>query len=151
MFVRHSVHIEQPIAAVSRLLTDSAHSWFPRLKDDNVSEVGLRIAGVPVRKKVTVEVGEAVTGASWAEVPLTWKASFAKQLFPVMDGKVELAPVDARVTRLTVSGMYEPPLGRVGRRLDETLMHNVAQATVKELAESIAKRLDAEIDPPGDQ
>jgi hypothetical protein len=58
----------------------------PRVKDENVSEVGLRIAGVPVRKKVTVEVGKAVSGASSAEVPLTWKATFAKSLFPVMDG-----------------------------------------------------------------
>jgi hypothetical protein len=142
MFVRHSVHIDQPIAAVSSLLADKAHGWFPRLKDENVSEVGLRIAGVPVRKKVTVEVGEAVSGGTFAEVPLTWRATFVKQLFPVMDGKVELAPVDARVTRLTVSGMYEPPLGRVGKKIDEALMHNVAQATVKELAESIAKLLD---------
>jgi hypothetical protein len=51
--------------------------------------------------------------------------------------------VDARVTRLTVSGMYEPPPGQVGKRIDEALMHNVAQATVKELAESIARRLGA--------
>jgi hypothetical protein len=150
MFVRHSVHIDQPIAAVSRLLTDSAHSWLPRLKDENVSEVGLRIAGVPVRKKVTVEVGKAVSGASWAEVPMTWKATFAKPLFPVMDGKVELAPVDGRVTRLTVSGMYEPPLGKVGKRLDEAVMHKVAEATVKELAESIAKRLGAALTSQGE-
>ncbi len=150
MFVRHSVHIDQPIAAVSRLLANSAHDWFPRLKDENVSVVGLRIAGIPVRKRVTIEVGEAVTGGSWTEVPLTWKATFVKQLFPVMVGKVELAPVEANVTRLTVSGMYEPPLGRIGKRLDEAMMHNVAQATVKELAESIAKRLDAAIAPPGE-
>jgi hypothetical protein len=50
--------------------------------------------------------------------------------------------VDRDVTRLTVSGMYEPPLGRVGRQLDAAVMHKVAEATVQELAESIAKRLD---------
>ena len=115
-----------------------------------MSEVGLRIAGVPVRKKVTVEVGTAVSGAGWAEVPITWKATFAKPLFPVMDGKVELAPVDGRVTRLTVSGMYEPPLGKVGKRLDEAVMHKVAEATVKELAESIAKRLGAALMSQGE-
>jgi hypothetical protein len=75
------------------------------------------------RRNGAIDVGEGVSGGSWAEVPLTWKATFAKQLFPVMDGKVELAPVDARVTRLTVSCMYEPPLGQVGKRLDEALMH----------------------------
>ena len=62
-----------------------------------------------------------------------------------MVGKVELAPVDGRVTRLTVSGMYQPPLGRIGEQLDDAIMHSVAEATVKELAESIAKRLDGAI------
>jgi len=59
-----------------------------------------------------------------------------------MEGKVELAPVDGLTTRLTVSGMYQPPLGRMGRQLDEALMHRVAESTVKELAESIAERLE---------
>ena len=85
-----------------------------------------------------------MTTGSWTEVPLTWKATFPKPLFPEMVGKVELAAVDPKATRLTVSGMYEPPLGRLGKQLDEALMHNVAQATVKELAESIARRIDTE-------
>jgi len=62
-----------------------------------------------------------------------------------MTGKVELAPVDGRITRLTVSGMYEPPLGRVGKELDDALMRRVAQATVKDLAESIAQRLESSL------
>jgi carbon monoxide dehydrogenase subunit G len=75
-------------------------------------------------------------------VPLTWKATFPQKLFPEMTGKVELSPSDKEVTRLTVSGMYEPPLGGLGRQLDQAVMHNVAEATVKELAESIAQRLE---------
>ena len=46
------------------------------------------------------------------------------------------------MTRLTVSGMYQPPLGSLGRQLDQALMHNVATATVNELAEAIATRLE---------
>jgi hypothetical protein len=103
------------------------------------------VAGLPLRKRVTVEAGEPVKAGSWTEMPLTWKASFPEKLFPVMEGRVELAPVDGLVTRLTVSGMYDPPLGRVGRQLDEALMHRVAEATVKELAESIAERLEGGI------
>jgi hypothetical protein len=53
--------------------------------------------------------------------------------------------VDGRITRLTVSGMYEAPLGRVGKELDDALMHRVAEATVKELAESIAKQLESSL------
>ena len=75
-------------------------------------------------------------------IPVTWKATSAYTLFPVMPGKVELAPVDGQNTRLTVSGMYEPPLGRLGKQFDDALMHTVADATVKDLAESIAERLN---------
>jgi hypothetical protein len=72
-----------------------------------------------------------------------WQATFIKRLFPVMAGRVGLSPVDPHTTRLTVSGMYQPPLGDLGKQLDDALMHKVAEATVKELAESIAKRLEA--------
>ncbi len=41
-----------------------------------------------------------------------------------------------------MSGTYLPPLGGLGRNLDEVLMRKVARATVKDLAASIAERLD---------
>ena len=93
---------------------------------------------------MVIEVGAPLAAGSWTEVPITWSATYIQRLFPVMTGKVELAPVDARVTRLTVCGMYQPPLGRLGKHFDDALMHRVAGATVKELAESIAERLAAE-------
>jgi len=145
MFVQHSVHIDRPIEGCAATLARGPRRWFPRLGETNTYAVGPRVAGLPLRKRVTVEAGEPVKAGSWTEMPLTWKASFPEKLFPVMEGRVELAPVDGLVTRLTVSGMYDPPLGRVGRQLDEALMHRVAEATVKELAESIAERLEGGI------
>jgi hypothetical protein len=119
--------------------------WFPRLSGKGVGSVGVHIGGVPVSKRVVVTLGEPVQTATWTVIPLDWKATFPEQLFPKMTGRIELAPVDKSVTRLTVSGMYEPPLGRVGKELNETMMQGVADATVKELAESIAKRLTAAV------
>jgi hypothetical protein len=52
--------------------------------------------------------------------------------------------VEEQVTRLTVSGMYEPPLGRLGTLIDDAVMHSVAEATVRELTESIAEQLRPE-------
>ena len=74
-------------------------------------------------------------------MPITWKATVAKPFFPTFNGKVQLAPIDPTVTRLTVSGMYKPPLGRLGMELDEAVMHNVAEATVRGIAESISRQL----------
>jgi hypothetical protein len=45
--------------------------------------------------------------------------------------------------------MYEAPLGRLGKHLDDALMHRAAEATVKELAESIAKRLEIGLSDEG--
>jgi hypothetical protein len=145
MFVRHSVHIDRPVAACTEALMSGPRKWFPRLSGTNVGSVGLHIAGVPVRKRVVVTVGEPVRTATWTVIPLDWKATFPEQLFPSMTGQIELAPVDKDISRLTVSGMYEPPLGKLGKQLDETVMQGIADATVKELAESIAKRIDAAV------
>ena len=143
MFVRHSVHVDQPVAACTDVLMSGPKKWFPRLSSKNVGTVGTHIAGVPVHKRVTVELGEPVKTSTWTVIPLNWKATFPEKLFPTMTGKIELAPVDTNTTRLTVSGMYKPPLGRLGEQLEETLMGGVAESTVKELAESIAKRLES--------
>jgi hypothetical protein len=141
MFTKHSVYIEQPVAACTEALLGGPPKWFLDLGGKKTSKVGLHIAGIPVRKRVELELGEPVRTATWTVIPIEWKATFPQQLFPMMTGRIELAPVDKDVTRLTVSGMYEAPLGRVGRQLDEALMHRVADATVHELAESIAERL----------
>ena len=142
MYIEHSVHVEHPIKACSAALMEGPRKWFPRIGDRNVSRVGVHVAGIPIRKRVTVQLGEPVKTSTWAVIPLTWKATFPEKLFPEMTGKIELSPSDHDVTRLTVSGMYQPPLGSLGRQLDQALMHNVAEATVKELAESIAARLE---------
>ena len=107
--------------------------------------VGPRIAGIPIRKSVHIEAGEPVKLGDWIEVPITWRATYITGLFPVMVGKVELVPVDPGVTRLSVCGMYEPPLGRLGKHVDDAVMHRVAKATVKELAETIGKLLESRV------
>jgi hypothetical protein len=142
MFVQHSVHIERPVKEVSATLLEGPSSWFPGVRGKNATKVGLHVAGIPVRKKVQVDFGDPVRTTTWAVVPISWKATFPQNLFPAMNGKIELAPSSHSQTRLTVSGMYEPPLGKVGEQLDESLMHRIADGTVRELAEAIAEMLN---------
>jgi hypothetical protein len=145
VFVQHTVHIGHPVNACTDVLIQGPPKWFLQADEKQGSSVGLHVAGVPVRKRVVIELGEPVRTATWTLIPLTWKATFPKKLFPEMTGRIELAPTDDKLTRLTVSGMYEPPLGRIGEQLDEAVMHTVADGTVKELAESIADRLEKAI------
>ncbi|GAC1666159.1 MAG: hypothetical protein PVS3B2_03630 [Candidatus Dormibacteraceae bacterium] len=141
MFVQHSVHVDRPIEECHTTLARGPREWFPSLGDQAVYAVGPRVAGIRIRKSVRVEAGKPIKLGDYTEVPVSWRATYLEGLFPVMVGKIELAPVDPSVTRLTVFGMYEPPFGALGRQVDEALLHRVAEATVQELAESIAQRL----------
>jgi hypothetical protein len=142
MFIQHSVHINRAVEECSAALAREPRTWFPHLQADNASDVGLRVAGVSVHKRVTVQLGEPETKGDWTNVPVSWKATFPEHMFPVLVGRLELVPIDTKVTRLTLSGMYEAPLGRLGALIDDAIMHSVAEATVREVAESIAKQLD---------
>ena len=145
MHISHSVHINRPLSECESALAESAQTWFPRMNAKSSSSVGPKVAGAPLRKRVGVHLDKPMKAGDWTNIPVTWKATGPKPLFPVMTGRVELVPVDTRVTRLTVSGMYEPPLGPVGKKIDEAVMHRVAEATIRELAESIAKRLEVSL------
>ena len=134
----HSVHIHHPIRAVSAALARGFREWFPDLDGASPPAGGQRVVEIGIQKKLSVEFGEPVAAGSWTEVPISWKAASVHELFPIMTGKVEVAPVDGRNTQLTVCGTYQPPLDRLGKYLDDALMHKVAEATVKDLAESLA-------------
>jgi hypothetical protein len=138
--VQHSVHIDCPIEAVSSTLTKGPREWFSRLEG---AAVGQRVVAARIRAKVAVKVGEPVVAGGRTELPISWQAAYIQKLFPLMTGKVELAPFGAHITKLTVCGSYEPLVGSLGKQFDDALMRDVADATVKELAESIAKRLEA--------
>ena len=139
MFIQHSVHITRSIDACTEALESAAHTWYPGLIGGKDTLVGIHVAGVPLRKQVDVVFGTAVKEASWTSIPFTWKATGPAVLFPEMVGTVQLAPVDPTVTRLTVNGMYSAPLGRIGQEIDRAVMHRVADATIKEITESMAQ------------
>jgi len=58
-----------------------------------------------------------------------------------MEGKLTVRPLGPHSAKLVFSGTYQPPLGAVGREIDDVLMHNVADATIKDFLASVAKRL----------
>lgn len=93
--------------------------------------IGPLIAFPTLGKTVTLQVGEPLRRDEVTVVPLTWRATTAPGLFPMMSADLEISPLDAELTQLTLRGRYEPPLGAVGRRLDRLLMHRIAEASVR--------------------
>jgi hypothetical protein len=94
---------------------------------------------VRVNLGVPHERGEALV------VPLAWRSSELPGLFPVLDGDLELAPVDPDQCRLTLSASYVPPFGELGRQLDRAVLHRVARSTARSFVARVAASL--ELDP----
>jgi len=82
-----------------------------------------------------------------AVLVLRWEAEGpGGKLFPAFDADITLVP-DGGGTRLTLAGVYRPPLGTVGHGLDQVLLRKVAMATVRDFAH----RVGAAISAPGEQ
>ncbi|MEP7036149.1 MAG: hypothetical protein ABI934_11220, partial [Actinomycetota bacterium] len=50
-------------------------------------------------------------------------------LFPPLDANLELDPAEGGTSRLALRGIYRPPLGRIGAKLDRIVLHRAALAT----------------------
>ena len=81
----------------------------------------------------------ATTGKTW--IPITWRATGPSGLFPVLDGDLEFASLGAELIQLALSGRYQPPLGLVGRTIDKALLSRVAEATIKDFIDRLARAI----------
>ena len=145
MYATASVVVEHTVTECREAITEGPEHWFPRLvskvgdrSDKHLAAVGFRVSGLPIRKHVEVSLGDPIVTGDWVTIPISWKPTFPASFFPVFDGRLKLVPHLDSHTRLTVSGTYEPPFDSIGRTLDEVGLHTAAEATLAELAESIA-------------
>lgn len=148
MFVRHHVIVERSLRECEKALTQTPSSWMPHLAghatesgEHVLARVGFKLGAIPVRKRVELRLGERQQVGDWLRFPISWKATFPSGLFPVFEGQLELVPLGPDRTRVAVAGYYTPPLSEVGDQLDSLLLHNVAEATIKDFVESLAQRL----------
>ncbi len=150
MFVRYYLEIPLSFETAERLLLQSPEEWVPGVARDAsargerlLTEVGFGPPGRRVAKRVQIEIGEPVRFPSKTVLPLNWVATSAQSLFPALDADLEVAPLGPFWTQLSISARYRPPMGLVGRAVDRTLMHRVAEATVKDFLDRAAEALQA--------
>ena len=152
MFIRYYVELAHPLWAPELALLKAPSSWLPSFAeraDEHgqrlLTEVGFPADGHRIVKRVTIAIGEPVRSSARAWMPISWQATGPSGLFPVLDGDLEIARLGAERTQLAFSARYRPPLGLIGRTVDRALLSRVAEATIKDFVERIAKRLDAQI------
>jgi hypothetical protein len=105
--------------------------------------IGPSWAAGRVSKEVRVELGTCRERGDGVAVSIRWRASQLPGLFPVLDGDLEFAPLGPSQCRVILSASYLAPFGEVGRQLDRTLLHRVAESTVRSFLVRLAASLEA--------
>ncbi len=150
MFVYYYTYVARPFDEIGQVLADCPRRLLgARTCAGGPGDGGVRLslgtnAAFRLRKDVVINLGEPDRSDRRAILPLTVVAAGAPALFPRLEAELEFAPVDVGSTQLTLRGSYRPPLGPVGERLDEALLHRVTEAAIKELLDQVADRLVGE-------
>ncbi|HEC10737.1 MAG TPA: hypothetical protein ENI86_14415 [Acidimicrobiales bacterium] len=138
-FIEYFATVDRPFAEAEGRLEEVLRSlglWAGesyRTGEDRTMQLGLG----PIAKSVQVDVGTPTRSGDEWRVPLRWEATGARRLFPEMHADLTVEPL-GEATIVTFRGSYEPPLAGLGRALDRTFLHRVAQLTVKDFVDRIA-------------
>ena len=106
-------------------------------------------AGWPVAlaKAVDVQLGPIRAHEDTTLIGFTWQAAGGASLFPRLDADLEVAPFGTDRTNLTLRATYHPPAGILGRRVDDLLLHRLAESTIRAFLDSVAANLRAGVEP----
>jgi hypothetical protein len=149
MFVHDFVHIGRRLQEVKAEVLADHGRWLRPLATTNGDELRLRVGptGIPtdhplIGKQIRVEVGEPREVVDAVVVPMRWEATGVSGLFPTLEADLEFGALGPERTRISLSGRYEVPFGRVGRTVDDLLLHGLAEETVREFLKRLAKALE---------
>ena len=144
MFVYYYVYLGLPFEDIEgRILglIDGFEDWAGaayREGEELRATLGPGHGGDLLAKTVRIRVGEPVRGTAETAIPLVWEATGTPGLFPKMEADLVIAALGPELSQVALRGTYEPPLGILGRALDRTLLHRLAEASVKGLVDRIA-------------
>jgi hypothetical protein len=158
MFVSAEVPLDLSFPAAVAGLADLARGGLLARASEGAHGDGLTgvtrvgpLGAVPgMSKLVKVHVRDVVTRGESAVLALRWEATGpGGRLFPALDADIWLTPAGEHSTRLSLAGVYRPPLAAVGAGLDRAVLHRVADATVRSLLARVADVLTCPQDAAG--
>jgi hypothetical protein len=156
--VRCYQYVNRPYDAVRELFHQRPLEAFQRATRSaaeraNAVEASLRagVAGIDVAVEVRIKVQgirdeEGVPGMSpVTKLTLSWEATRAPGLFPVMHAELSVFPLTSTETQLELEGTYHPPLGVLGNAADAVLGHRVEEATVHRFLDDVVEQIRREL------
>ena len=149
MFLRYYVTVGRSSFEIEAAFEAGVDKWMPALVqtvngqgEQLLAELGFDIGKRRIEKTIEVTVGQPQRTAGATLVPIRWQAASTAWLFPELDGQLEIAALGSATTQLGLSATYDPPLGLVGKIADRALLHRVAEVTIKDFLEGVAKRFE---------
>ena len=105
------------------------------------SELQIDMGGIRIEadirvsvKNIEVKDHEVMSGPA-PRLHLEWEAARLPRLFPLMKADLSIYPITATETQLDFNGLYEPPLGPLGKAL------NAMVGFLSDVAEYLRKTL----------
>lgn len=118
-----------------------------------VSNLHLQLGGFELGRDVVVHLGEldATSEEARSVMPIHWEAATGHLLFPTVDATLEVAAMSIHppMVQVTLAGSYDPPFGPLGRAIDRSLTHRVAEAVILRFVRDVATRLEERVDATG--
>jgi hypothetical protein len=130
-----------------RLATTSAAARASHVGASLHVDLGGLDVGVEIRVTVVgIRDEPGIAGVSpVTRLAITWEATHARALFPVMKADLSLWPLSSTETQLEIEGEYRPPFSVIGAAGDAVVGRRVAEATVHRFLDDVAERLRSEI------
>jgi CBS domain-containing protein len=101
--------------------------------------------GKEIGKQVRFHTGPVRRAGNRLVLPVSWRAAPAGALFPVFEGTLEVEGLDSRRSQLLLVGTTTPPLGPLGKALDSTVFHAIAERTAGRLLSSLCGELESQV------
>jgi hypothetical protein len=147
VFVHEETHLDLSFAAAQQVLADLARGSL--LLNASRAAYGEGITGLarvgPVgtvrglSRLVQVDLGDPTVRPDSARLALRWEATGpGSSLLPALDADIDLTPTEEGATKLTLNGVYRPPMGALGAGLDQAVLSRIATATIRDFVGRLA-------------
>jgi len=102
------------------------------------SELHVDLGGIGVEADITISVKSTEEKATTTILDIEWEAATMPRLFPLMKAEISIYPLTSTETQLDFLGVYEPPLGAVGKAVNAIVGHRIAEASVHRFVSDVA-------------
>jgi len=127
-------------AAVFQSATKAAASRARSVASELRASVGPLEIAADINISVTniEELATDAMAAPTTRLHLEWESASMPSLFPFMKAELDLYALTSTETQLDFFGIYEPPLGAVGKALNAVVGHRIAEVAVHQFVNDVA-------------